>query len=137
MKELRRYNAELKAEAVKMVTEQGLTHEETGKRLSIPKGNIGNRVGAAKAATAKGSPAEQSVGQLRSKNARLRKDLAESGLEGGFQHLETGLLRRFRSPFAIKKIGWSRSLYREPILSAKSLPRCRPLEGASRIRSSI
>ena len=49
MKELRRYSAELKAEAVKMVIEQGLTQEETGKRLSIPKGNIGNWVGAARA----------------------------------------------------------------------------------------
>ena len=42
MKEQRRYSAELKAEAVKMVIEQGLTQKETGKRLSIPKGNIGN-----------------------------------------------------------------------------------------------
>ncbi len=41
MSELRKYSAELKVEAVKMVTEQGLTQEETGKRLSIPKGNIG------------------------------------------------------------------------------------------------
>jgi transposase-like protein len=74
MSELRKYSAELKAEAVKMVTEQGLTQEETGKRLSIPKGNIGNWVGAAMAAMAKGSPGGQSVSELAAENARVRKE---------------------------------------------------------------
>ena len=81
MSELRKYSAELKAEAVKMVTEQGLTQEETAKRLSIPKGNIGNWVGAARAAMAKGSPGEQSVRELAAENARLRKELAEASME--------------------------------------------------------
>jgi len=66
---------------VKMVTEQGLTQEETAKRLSIPKGNIGNWVGAARAAMAKGSPGERSVGELAAENARLRKELAEARME--------------------------------------------------------
>ena len=63
MKEQRRYSAELKAEAVKMVIEQGLTQKETGKRLSIPKGNIGNWVSSAKASFKNGSPGEQSVAE--------------------------------------------------------------------------
>ena len=81
MRELRKYSAELKAEAVKMVIEQGLTQEETGKRLSIPKGNIGNWVGASKAALKHGSPGEQSAGALAAENARLRKELAEARME--------------------------------------------------------
>ena len=47
MRELRKYSAELKAEAVKLVVEQGLTQQEAAKRLSIPKGSIGNWVLAA------------------------------------------------------------------------------------------
>ena len=81
MKEQRRYSAELKAEAVKMVIEQGLTQKETGKRLSIPKGNIGNWVSSAKASFKNGSPGEQSVAELSRENARLRKELAEARME--------------------------------------------------------
>ena len=64
-----------------MVIEQGLTQEETGRRLSIPKGNIGNWVGAAKAALRKGNPGEQSVAELAAENVRLRKELAEARME--------------------------------------------------------
>jgi transposase len=102
MKELRRYSAELKAEAVKMVIEQGLTQEETGKRLSIPKGNIGNWVGAAKAAMAKGSPGEQSVGELRTENARLRKELNEA-------RMEREILKKATAYFAKESLPGTRS----------------------------
>lgn len=81
MKEQRKYSPEMKAEAVKMVVEQGLTQEETGKRLSIPKGNIGNWVGAARAALRNNKPGEQSVAELATENARLRKELAEARME--------------------------------------------------------
>jgi transposase len=82
MKGQRRYSEELKAEAVKMVIEQGLTQEEVGHRLSIPKGSIGNWVGLAKAAGgAKAGPGELSVGELSAENARLRKELGEARLE--------------------------------------------------------
>ncbi len=36
----RSYSDELKSEAVKMVNEQGLSQQEAGRRLSIPKGTI-------------------------------------------------------------------------------------------------
>ena len=81
MREQRKYSPEMKAEAVKMVIEQGLTQEETGKRLSIPKGNIGNWVGAARVALRIGKPGEQSVAGLKTENARLRKELAEARME--------------------------------------------------------
>jgi transposase-like protein len=44
MNERRSYSDELKAEAVKMVNEHGLTQDEVGRRLSLPKGTISNWV---------------------------------------------------------------------------------------------
>ena len=102
MSELRKYSAELKTEAVKMVTEQGLTQEETAKRLSIPKGSIGNWVGAARAAMAKGSPGEQSVGELAAENARLRKELAEA-------RMEREILKKATAYFAKESLPGTRS----------------------------
>jgi transposase len=81
MKEQRTYSAELKAEAVKMVIEQGLTHREVGRRLSIPKGNIGHWVGAAKTDSPGRAPGEPTVKELSTENARLRKELAEARME--------------------------------------------------------
>ena len=102
MSELRKYSAELKAEAVKMVTEQGLTQEETGKRLSIPKGSIGNWVGAARAAKVKGSPGEQSVRELSAENVRLRKELAEA-------RMEREILKKATAYFAKESLPGTRS----------------------------
>jgi len=65
MRELRRYSAEMKAEAVKMVLEQGLTQQEVAKRLSIPKGSIGNWVSGARASAGSAKPGEPSVASLR------------------------------------------------------------------------
>lgn len=42
MKQPRKYSNELKAEAVKMCLEQGLSQKEVGNRLSIPSGTIGS-----------------------------------------------------------------------------------------------
>ena len=50
MKAQKKYSPEMKAEAIKLVLEQGLTHEETGRRLTIPKGSIGHWVATARAA---------------------------------------------------------------------------------------
>jgi len=44
MNKKKKYNPELKAEAVKMVNEQGLTQADVSQRLHIPKGTIGNWV---------------------------------------------------------------------------------------------
>ena len=81
MRELRRYSAEVKAEAVKMVLEQGLTQREVAKRLSIPAGSIGNWVGVAKAKRTSSEPGAPTVGELAAENARLRKELAEAVME--------------------------------------------------------
>jgi transposase len=102
MKEQRRYSPELKAEAVKMVLEQGLTQEETGRRLSIPKGNIGNWVGAARSALTKSSPGEQSNKELSAENARLRKELAEA-------RMEREILKKATAYFAKESLPGTRS----------------------------
>ena len=102
MKEQRRYSAELKAEAVKMVIEQGLTQEETARRLSIPKGSIGNWVAAAKTTCGNSSPGEQTVKELASENARLRKELAEA-------RMEREILKKAAAYFAKESLPGTRS----------------------------
>jgi transposase len=102
MRELRKYSPELKAEAVKMVVEQGLTQKEAGRRLSIPKGNIGNWVSTAKATVAKSSPGEQSMGELARENARLRKELAEA-------RMEREILKKATAYFAKESLPGTRS----------------------------
>jgi len=101
MKEQRRYSAELKAEAVKMVIEQGLTQEETARRLSIPKGSIGNWVAVVRA-TGNSSPGEQTVKELAAENARLRKELAEA-------RMEREILKKATAYFAKESLPGTRS----------------------------
>ena len=81
MAEQRTYSKELKQEAVKMVLEQGLTQEETSRRLSIPKGTIGNWVAAAKAGVRPASPGDPSIAELAAENRRLRKELEVARME--------------------------------------------------------
>lgn len=42
MKKQQRYTPEFRAEAVKLVFDQGLSQETAAKRLAIPKGTLGN-----------------------------------------------------------------------------------------------
>jgi len=81
MKERQRYSDELKAEAVKMVNQQGLTQEEAGRRLSIPTGSLGKWIKASRAGQTPSQPGEQSVAELAAENHQLRKELAEARME--------------------------------------------------------
>lgn len=81
MKERRQYSEELKAEAVKMVAQDGLSHSEVAKKLSIPKGTIGNWVAGFKDEGKASWPGAPSIADLMSENARLRKELAEVKME--------------------------------------------------------
>ncbi len=102
MRELRKSSAEVRAEAVKLVLEQGLTQQEAGKRLSIPKGSIGNWVSAARAAAGSGRPGEPSVAELAAENARLRKELAEA-------RMEREILKKATAYFAKESLPGTRS----------------------------
>ena len=102
MKERRRYSDELKSEAVKMVNEQGLTQEETARRLSLPKGTVGNWVKASKSGRVAAKPGEQSVAELAAENARLRRELAEA-------RMEREILKKAAAYFAKESLPGTRS----------------------------
>lgn len=81
MKRPRKYSNELKAEAVKMCLEQGLSQKEVSLRLSIPSGTIGNWTVAAKSGRINSQPGDRSLPEVLTENARLRKELAEARME--------------------------------------------------------
>ncbi len=101
-KERRKYSPELKAEAIKMVFEQGLSQADVCERLSIPKGTIGNWVVSYMAEKASAAPGDESVGALKAENARLRKELAES-------RMEREILKKAAAYFAKESLPGTRS----------------------------
>jgi transposase len=72
-----RYTLEFRAEAVKLVTEQGLTQEVAAQRLAVPKGTLANWVATAKASTCTSALGARSAKDLEAENAKLRKELAD------------------------------------------------------------
>ncbi len=102
MKELRRYSDELKAEAVKTANEQGLTQSEVAKRLSIPKGTIGQWIALSKAGGKSAKPGDQSVAELVTENSRLRKELNET-------RMEREILKKATAYFAKDSLAGTRS----------------------------
>ena len=75
-KTVQQYSAELRAEAVRLVLEHGMTQGEVAKRLSVPKGTIANWVAAAKRGRGPVSGVKTAQ-ELEAENAKLRKELAE------------------------------------------------------------
>ena len=74
------YTEEFKQEAVKLVSESGLSIAEAGRRLNIPAMTLKNwiyRRKSSKSGVSSGRP----VSDLEAENSRLRKELAESRLE--------------------------------------------------------
>ena len=81
MKANQTYTPEFRAEAVKLVLEQGLTQPEAAQRLGILKGSLSNWVVAARRAGMPAAAGAPTVAELRAENARLRKDLARAEME--------------------------------------------------------
>jgi transposase len=81
--DLRTYTPEFRAEAVKLVLEQGLSLEVAAQRLSVPKGTLANWVTAAKrgSTASTSAPGSRSVADLEAENARLRRELAVERME--------------------------------------------------------
>ncbi len=102
MKKQQRYTPEFRAEAVKLVSEQGLSQETAAKRLSIPKGTLGNWVAASKASTRASAPGARSAADLEAENARLRKELAET-------RMERDILKKATAYFARESLPGTRS----------------------------
>ncbi|MYM83495.1 transposase, partial [Duganella sp. FT50W] len=71
---------EFRAEAVKLVLEQGMTLEEASASLALPKGTLANWVSAAKrGGDAAVRPGGRSVSELEAEVARLRKIVKNRG----------------------------------------------------------
>lgn len=82
MKSREHYSPELRVEAVRLVLEQGLSHAEAARRLSIAKGTLSNWVVAAKGVKDTSAiPGVRSVAELEGEVARLRKALAQAHME--------------------------------------------------------
>lgn len=102
MKKQQRYTPEFRAEAVKLVTEQGLSQKEAAKRLSIPKGTLANWMAAAKASPSPSAPGRRSAAELEADNAWLRKELAEA-------RMERDILKKATAYFARESLPGTRS----------------------------
>ena len=102
MKKQQRYTPEFRAEAVKLVTEQGLSHKEAAKRLAIPKGTLANWMAASKASSRPSAPGTRSAADLEAENARLRKELAET-------RMERDILKKATAYFARESLPGTRS----------------------------
>lgn len=102
MKKHQRYTPEFRAEAVKMVSEQGLPQETAAKRLAIPKGTLANWVAAAKASMRSSVPGARSAAELAAEISRLRKELAEA-------RMERDILKKATAYFARESLPGTRS----------------------------
>lgn len=76
MKTKQRYTAEFRAEAAKVLKEQGLSLEEAARRLGIPKGTLANWVAGGKVKKETVEPGTQSVAELWAEVKQLRTELA-------------------------------------------------------------
>ncbi len=77
-----KYTKEFREEAVKLVTEEGLTLPEAGRRLSLPPSTIGNWVKAYKAGKL-GSigKSQRPLTEIEMEVSRLKRELAEVKME--------------------------------------------------------
>ncbi len=75
------YTHEFKAEAVKLVLNQGLSLREAAKRLSVPKGTLTNWVSNAKGGVVASAPGARSVAELEAGVRQMRRDLTEARME--------------------------------------------------------
>lgn len=84
-----------------MVNEQGLSQEDTGRRLSIPSGTIANWVAAAKSKAGLSRPGDPSMAELTEENRRLRKELNEARMEREIQKKQPRTSPRNRCPVRV------------------------------------
>jgi transposase len=77
----RRFTSEFKAEAVKLVTEQGLTQGEAARRLGISGKSLNKWVGQAKVGQLKGSPGADKLSFEQRRIKELERELAIARME--------------------------------------------------------
>jgi len=82
MKTNQTYTPEFRAEAVKLVLDQGLSQQQAAERLGIPKGSLGHWVASSRQrAAARVQVGEATLEELKAEVARLRKELARAEME--------------------------------------------------------
>ena len=94
------YTKEFKEEAAKMVTGQGLSIPEVGRRLSIPKSTIANWVRAASNGTL--AKSKKVVTEEEMDHARLKREIAEL-------KMERDILKKAAAYFAKESLKGTRS----------------------------
>jgi transposase len=102
MEERRKYTDALKAEAVKMVIEQGMCLPEVGRLLNIPKATVGNWIAKSKKGMSALAPGAPSIGDVIAENRRLRKELATA-------QMEKEILKKAAAYFAKESLPGTRS----------------------------
>ena len=97
------YSKELREEAVKLVTEGGLSMTEVGRRLEIPPQTIRNWVKAHKKGTLSGiGKSRKPLTEVEAELARARRELAEV-------KMERDLLKKAAAYFARESLPGTRS----------------------------
>jgi transposase-like protein len=96
------YTKEFKEEAVKMVTEAGLTIPEVGRRLSVGKSTIAYWLKLAKEGTLSNDAKQRSVTGEQMEVARLRREVAEL-------RMERDILKKAAAYFAKESLRGTRS----------------------------
>ncbi len=102
MNKKEQYSLEFRQEAVKLVTEQGLSLSEASRRLGIPKGTLGHWVAMSRKKGEAVPAGNRTVAELEQENARLRQDLAEA-------RLEREILKKAMAYFAKESLPGTRS----------------------------
>lgn len=96
------YSPEFREEAVKLVTEQGLSRGEAAHRLGIPKGTLSNWVAVSRGKAADRVAGSRTATELEQENRQLRKELAEA-------RLERDILKKATAYFARESLPGTRS----------------------------
>ena len=102
MKSQQRYTAEFRAEAVRMMEQEGLSQAQAARRLGIPEGTLSNWVMRARRTTAPAGQGSESVVELRAEVKRLLKELTRA-------QLERDILKKAAAYFARESLPGTRS----------------------------
>lgn len=76
----KKYNPELRTEAVRMIRDQKLTHREVSQKLGIPLGTIGSWM-RIEEERSKVGPGELTPSELRRELAEVKKELKEAKID--------------------------------------------------------
>lgn len=147
MRARKRYPENLKAEAMKLVINQGMSHQEASDLLGIPRGTIGNWAKKAQKEMLQAIPGRPSVNDIIAENRRLKREHRKLKMESDFlikssYVLSEGVVARYTAMMnqrhnypvslmakllGVSKSGFYRWLTREPSKRAREAECLKPL----------